>query len=664
MTVQPNGGPASGSFEQWRSPPPQQTPLVEPSSLPGAGMFSPKPPADSPSLGQAAGTVAGKNDLLHPSFLPPCEHGKDDGDMHAHAFDLLSLSSGAKAESSSRPPLPATKSTSTTHAVPSSVPAHNTSFLSASRPPVVNGNGSGAGNVNGHSNGNTNGLEKKEGPQAPPKARRMSSSTTGVLGRGKLGLMGAGDGGLGLGGLGKDNRTSSHTGSTPIPNRRPTISNGSPTPQLFDFAKTDRRPSAPQIASRTASAVPASLPVRGTLQSRQEDDDIELDMEFDGDDDDEGEGSGRSGSADIEMDMDEDDGEIKGEWDKLALGTGSGGVKGRRKGMVFKCETCSKEYRHPSCLVKHRWEHSPHWKEPTALSMSKHQQVQMLEAAAILAHLDPTANPGRSLPNDKSLWPAILASDKAARSSPRSARDPSLMRSPPSSVIAPLTPSSLREPLSLGSVPERMGKERKSSPGSDSTTSSMGAGEPYIPQNQNGSNGIGVGIRNGYTNGHANGNGNGHASAGSPHLNRSSRPMGINPPPSAGRRHSSSISSIHGPGTPHSIGSLPDMAGLNFHSGTTPTSSHHGMSPIPNRSTPLFKAGMIGGGMFGAVHTAVPSSSVRSGAADLPEDDEEDEEDNWANARGRGKSSSEEAESEARRGEGEEWAGMASEMEL
>lgn len=125
-------------------------------------------------------------------------------------------------------------------------------------------------------------------------------------------------------------------------------------------------------------------------------------MAFDGDEDeDEEEGaSGRSGSAEIEMDMDEeDDGEIKPEWKKLALGTGSGGVKGRRKGMVFKCENCAKvsrmfrfyllagpdpddkEYRHPSCLIKHRWEHSPHWKEPTALSMSKHQQVQMLEVS-------------------------------------------------------------------------------------------------------------------------------------------------------------------------------------------------------------------------------------------------------------------------------------------
>jgi hypothetical protein len=74
-------------------------------------------------------------------------------------------------------------------------------------------------------------------------------------------------------------------------------------------------------------------------------DDIELEMAFDGDEEeDEEEGSGRSGSAELEMDIDEedDDGEVKPEWKKLALGTGSGGVKGRRKGMVFKCENCSK----------------------------------------------------------------------------------------------------------------------------------------------------------------------------------------------------------------------------------------------------------------------------------------------------------------------------------
>ncbi|WVR09397.1 hypothetical protein IAU60_006464 [Kwoniella sp. DSM 27419] len=626
----------ASTHEAWRSPPPQETPLVETSSLPG--MLSPKPvSSNSPAMSNGHAHGVNKNDLLHPSFLPPCEHSKDDGDMHAHAFDLLSLSGGKQTQTATaRPPMPASKSTTTAHphvsAVPSSVPA--TSYLSASRPPTTNGNGTAYANGNS-TNGNG---EKKE---TQPKARRMSSSTTGVLGRGKLGL--TGEGGLGLGGLSKDNRTSSYT-AAPVLGRRPTISGSSPTPQLFDFAKTDRRPSVAASASRAATAVPASLPVRSTLQARaaaaqSQVDDIELDMQFDGDDDEEGEGSGRSGSADIDMDMDmdEEDGEGGKDWEKLALGTGSGGVKGRRKGMVFKCETCKKEYRHPSCLVKHRWEHSPHWKEPTALSMSKHQQVQMLEAAAILAHLDPNAN-GRSLPNDKSLWPAILGGENNARgkSSPRSVRDPSLLRSPPSSVIQPLTPSSLREPLSLGSVAEHHLKERKSSPGSDSTTSSMGASEPYIPQNPNG----GLGLKNG-----------GNAA-------RSPRPMGINPPPATARRHSS-FSSMHG--TPHSVGSLPDMAGLNFHSGTTPTS--HGMSPIPNRAMPLYhKAGMVGGGMFGAVHTAVPSSSVRSGAADLPEEDGEDvdeEEDGWGR---RGKGSSEEAD--GRRGEGEEWAGMASEMEL
>lgn len=66
-------------------------------------------------------------------------------------------------------------------------------------------------------------------------------------------------------------------------------------------------------------------------------------MEFGGDEDDDEEGdSGRSGSVELDMDMDEMDGETKDAWRKLALGTGSGGVKGRRKGMVFKCEHCNK----------------------------------------------------------------------------------------------------------------------------------------------------------------------------------------------------------------------------------------------------------------------------------------------------------------------------------
>jgi hypothetical protein len=66
---------------------------------------------------------------------------------------------------------------------------------------------------------------------------------------------------------------------------------------------------------------------------------------------------------------------------------------------------------------------------------------------------------------------------------------------------------------------------------------------------------------------------------------------------------------------------------------------------------------MIGGGMFGGFHTTARNSSVRSGAADLPEHDEEEEDE------GRKPSSSEEAEERRRGREGEEFD-MAEAMEL
>ncbi|KAJ3477355.1 hypothetical protein NLI96_g10519 [Meripilus lineatus] len=82
---------------------------------------------------------------------------------------------------------------------------------------------------------------------------------------------------------------------------------------------------------------------------------------------------------------------------------------GKKRGTIFKCESCSKVYRHPSCLIKHRWEHSPHWREASKFLLSKHQQVQLLEAAAILSHISPSATGGTSLPEDRSLWPSFLS---------------------------------------------------------------------------------------------------------------------------------------------------------------------------------------------------------------------------------------------------------------
>ncbi|KAF8066956.1 hypothetical protein FPV67DRAFT_1497219 [Lyophyllum atratum] len=86
-----------------------------------------------------------------------------------------------------------------------------------------------------------------------------------------------------------------------------------------------------------------------------------------------------------------------------SFGPGKGG---RKRGVDHKCESCSKIYRHPSCLIKHRWEHTAHWREASKFVLSKHQQVQLLEAAAILSHLSPSA---QSLPDDRSLWPSFLS---------------------------------------------------------------------------------------------------------------------------------------------------------------------------------------------------------------------------------------------------------------
>ncbi len=52
--------------------------------------------------------------------------------------------------------------------------------------------------------------------------------------------------------------------------------------------------------------------------------------------------------------------------------------------VVFECETCGKSYKHPNCLAKHRWEHTDMWSVTSKLSLSKHQQVQLLEAASVL----------------------------------------------------------------------------------------------------------------------------------------------------------------------------------------------------------------------------------------------------------------------------------------
>lgn len=55
---------------------------------------------------------------------------------------------------------------------------------------------------------------------------------------------------------------------------------------------------------------------------------------------------------------------------------------------ALKCQYCGKSYKHVSSLAKHLWEHTPEWTMTKKLLISKHQQVQLLQAASILVGMN------------------------------------------------------------------------------------------------------------------------------------------------------------------------------------------------------------------------------------------------------------------------------------
>lgn len=73
----------------------------------------------------------------------------------------------------------------------------------------------------------------------------------------------------------------------------------------------------------------------------------------------------------------------------------SEGETGRLK-EELKCEACGKGYKHISSLAKHLWEHTPEWNVTKKLLISKHQQVQLLEAASILVGMNETSSSRRN----------------------------------------------------------------------------------------------------------------------------------------------------------------------------------------------------------------------------------------------------------------------------
>ncbi|EAS36621.1 leucine-rich repeat extensin-like protein 5 [Coccidioides immitis RS] len=79
--------------------------------------------------------------------------------------------------------------------------------------------------------------------------------------------------------------------------------------------------------------------------------------------------------------------------------------EGKRSLTELKCDRCGKGYKHSSCLTKHMWEHDPAWAYTSKLLISKHQQVQLLEAATVLVNMNQEPTPSdhaRSGDSDRS----------------------------------------------------------------------------------------------------------------------------------------------------------------------------------------------------------------------------------------------------------------------
>ncbi|VDC05433.1 unnamed protein product [Peniophora sp. CBMAI 1063] len=177
---------------------------------------------------------------------------------------------------------------------------------------------------------------------------------------------------------------SSFNGGHKTLERGPAIQNGLKTRRLSSTSQARRRFG----EAREAAARPAPSSVNGSTAAAAALASLSLSP-----------GSGSVGQ-DSPLSSSVPDSEVVGE---------EGGKKKGKRGTLFTCESCSKVYRHPSCLIKHRWEHTPQWREASKLMLSKHQQVQLMEAAAILSNLSPASTGGQSLPDDRSLWPSFLS---------------------------------------------------------------------------------------------------------------------------------------------------------------------------------------------------------------------------------------------------------------
>ncbi|KAF4973242.1 hypothetical protein FSARC_397 [Fusarium sarcochroum] len=123
-----------------------------------------------------------------------------------------------------------------------------------------------------------------------------------------------------------------------------------------------------------------------------------------------------------------------------------------------RCDKCGKGYKHSSCLTKHLlvpllpltcprysksylkmravfgvWEHTPEWALTSKLLISKHQQVQLLEAASVLINMNGVESNGDTPPESTKDFQSEAGSSSPAASgySDRAERQSSADTTPP-----------------------------------------------------------------------------------------------------------------------------------------------------------------------------------------------------------------------------------------
>lgn len=134
-------------------------------------------------------------------------------------------------------------------------------------------------------------------------------------------------------------------------------------------------PTSPTL--NTATSLNSSQPFFSPIKMKDEED------EDDGEDDDDS-GSGSGSSTPLSSSA-SNLGNLTSEFANNSMMVTAKKSKFRTR--LYNCSHCGKTYKHHGCLTKHLWEHHELWNFTKKICRTKHQQVQMLEAAQVLADM-------------------------------------------------------------------------------------------------------------------------------------------------------------------------------------------------------------------------------------------------------------------------------------